>query len=63
MRTSRFRITYTTDVPGEVGVEEIQADEVGHVHDGSVSWLNFHDASGEVLRVRSQSVERIERVR
>ena len=62
MRNSRFKITYTTDVPGEIGVEEVHAEQVGHIHDGTVSWLNFHDGAGEVLRVRSESVERVERV-
>ena len=62
MRRSRFRITYATGDPGKVGVEEVDAEEIGHVHDGTVSWLNFHDGSGEVLRVRSDSVERVQRV-
>jgi len=61
MRGLRYRITYAAGVSGEGGTEEVDAEQIGHVHDGTVSWLNFHDSSGEVLRVRSDSVERVER--
>lgn len=63
MRNCKYRITFGTGVPGERWAEEVNADEIGHVHDGTVSWINFHDGSGEVFRVRSESVERVERIR
>ena len=63
MRNYKYRITFGAAVPGERWAEEVNADEIGHVHDGTVSWINFHDGSGEVLRVRSESVERVERIR
>ncbi len=63
MRGFRYRITYAAGVSGEGRTEEVDAEQIGHVHDGSLSWINFLDHAGEVLRVRSDSVERVERVR
>ena len=63
MGRSRFRITFAADIPGGAGTEDVDADEIGHVHDGTVAWLNFHDGAGEVLRLRSDSVERVQRIR
>ncbi|MCA1683500.1 MAG: hypothetical protein LC685_05920 [Actinobacteria bacterium] len=60
--TYRYRITFI-DGSGQARSEDVNAETIGHVHDGTVSWLNFHDGSGEVLRVRSDSVERIDRIR
>ncbi len=61
MRGFRYRITYAAGASGEGGAEEVDAEQIGHVHDGTVSWLNFMDGAGEVLRVRSDLVERVER--
>ncbi len=58
-----YRITYAASGSSERRVEQIDAQDIGHIYDGTVSWLNFHDAAGEVLRVRSNAVERVERVR
>lgn len=63
MRGFTYRITYGAGVSGEGGTEDVDAGQIGHVHDGTVSWLNFLDGSGEVLRVRSDLVERVERSR
>ena len=61
MRTRTYRITFW-EVSGQSRVQEVDAKTIGHVHDGTVSWLNFHDGAGEVLRVRADAVERVERV-
>ncbi len=64
MRMPKYRIVFAGVAPDQApSAEEIEAEQLGHVHDGTVSWLNFHDQRGEVLRVRSDSVERVERVR
>ncbi len=63
MGRSRYRITFAAEVPGGAGTEDVDADQIGHVHDGAVAWLNFHDGAGEVLRLRSDSVERVQRIR
>ena len=63
MRTRTYRIIYTATEHDERRSDEIDAEQIGHVHDGTLSWLNFHDQVGEVLRVRSDSVERVERLR
>lgn len=63
MARKTFKITFMATPPAESRwAEEVAADDVGHIHDGDIAWLNFHDSSGEVLRVRSGSVERVERV-
>jgi hypothetical protein len=63
MRTRTYRIIYAATASDQPGSDEIDAEAIGHVHDGTRSWLNFHDQVGEVLRVRSDAVERIERLR
>ena len=63
MRTRRYRIVHTATASEQAWAEEVDAEQIGHVHDGSLAWLNFHDQAGEVLRVRSDSVERVERLR
>lgn len=63
MRTRTYRIIYTATEHHERRSDEIEAEQIGHVHDGTLSWLNFHDQVGEVLRVRSDAVERVERLR
>ncbi len=63
MKTRRYRIVYSATASEQSWAEEVDAEGIGHVNDGSVAWLNFHDQGGEVLRVRSDSVERVERVR
>jgi hypothetical protein len=63
MRKGRYRITYAATASEQAWSEEVEAEQIGHVHDGSLAWLNFHDPAGEVLRVRSDSVERVERLR
>ncbi len=63
MRTSRYRIVYAATASDAAWAEEIDAQQLGHVHDGTVAWLNFHDQVGELLRVRSDAVERVERIR
>lgn len=63
MRTGRYRIVYGATASQQGWAEEVDAEQIGHVHDGSQAWLNFHDKEGEVLRVRSDAVERVERVR
>ncbi len=62
MRTRKYRIVFAASPPAQAWSEEIDAEEVGNVHDGTLSWLNFHGQAGDVLRVRSDSVERVERV-
>ena len=62
MKRSHYRVTFVAGAPGERRAEEIDAEQIGHIWDGTVSWLNFHDRFGEVLRVRSTAVERIERM-
>ena len=63
MRTRTYRIIYTATEHEERRSDEIDADQIGHIHDGTLSWLNFHDQAGEVLRVRSDAVDRVERLR
>jgi hypothetical protein len=63
MRTRRYRIVFSATARDQARSEEIDAEQIGHVHDGTLSWLNFHDQVGEVLRVRSDAVERVERLR
>ncbi len=63
MRTRRYRVVYAATASDQAWAEEIDAEQLGHVHDGTRSWLNFHDQAGEVLRVRSDAVERVERLR
>jgi len=63
MRKGSYRITYAATASEQAWSEEVDAEQIGHVHDGSMAWLNFHDSAGEVLRVRSNSVDRVERVR
>lgn len=63
MRTRKYRIVFAGTARDQAPSEEIDAEEIGHVHDGTLSWLNFHDQGGEVLRVRSDTVERVERLR
>ena len=63
MRTGKYRIVYTATSSDKAWAEEVDAEQIGHVHDGSLAWINFHDQAGEVLRVRSDSVERVERLR
>lgn len=62
MRTHRYGIVYAASAREQAWAEEVDAEQIGHVHDGSLAWLNFHDQAGEVLRVRSDSVERVERL-
>ncbi len=63
MRRRTYRITFLGDTSGKSPwIEEVDADEIGHVCDGAVTWLNFHDGAGEVLRVRSSAVERVDRI-
>ena len=63
MRTSKYRIVYAPTASDQSWAEEVDAEHIGHVHDGSLAWINFLDQAGEVLRVRSDSVERVERLR
>lgn len=63
MRKGRYKITYAATASEQAWSEEVDAGQIGHLHDGSLAWLNFHDPAGEVLRVRSESVARVERVR
>ena len=62
MRTRKYRIVYAATASDKASAEEVDAEEIGHVHDGSLAWINFLDQAGEVLRVRSDSVERVERL-
>ena len=62
MRTHRYRIVYAASASEQAWAEEVDAKQFGHVHDGFLAWLNSHDQAGEVLRVRSDSVERVERL-
>lgn len=63
MRTHRYRVVYAGTASDQAWAEEVDAEQIGHVHDGSLAWINFLDQAGEVLRVRSESVERVERLR
>ncbi|HEV2760155.1 MAG TPA: hypothetical protein VGV86_11360 [Acidimicrobiales bacterium] len=63
MRTGKYKIVYAATDSDQAWAEEVEAEQIGHVHDGSLAWINFLDQAGEVLRVRSDSVERVERVR
>ncbi len=63
MSRHRYRVVFASEVAGEAAGLEVDAEQIGHVHDGTISWLNFHDGGGEVLRLRSDSVERVERLR
>lgn len=63
MAHHRFIVTLLAPAEEPRQALEVVADEIGHVHDGTVSWLNFHDGAGEVLRLRSEAVERVDRVR
>ena len=63
MKTRKYRIVYAATASAQAWAEEVDAEEIGHVHDGSLAWINFLDQAGEVLRVRSDSVERVERIR
>ncbi|MCA1692038.1 MAG: hypothetical protein ABR540_04185 [Acidimicrobiales bacterium] len=63
MAKTKYRITFVAGTSGQTArSQEVDADQVGHIHDGTISWLNFHDDRGEVLRVRSASVERVDRM-
>ncbi len=62
MKTRTYKIVYAVTASEQRWAEEVDAEEIGHVNDGSVAWLNFRDQAGEVLRVRSDAVERVERV-
>ncbi len=63
MRMRKYKIVYAATGSEQARAEEVDAEQIGHVHDGSLAWLNFHDQAGEVLRVRSDAVERVERLR
>lgn len=63
MRTRKYRIVYAATASDQAWAEEVDAGQIGHVHDGSLAWINFLDQAGEVLRVRSDSVQRVERLR
>ena len=41
--------------------ETVKASKLVHAHDGSLSWLIFSDDLGEVCRVRSTNVLRVDR--
>lgn len=65
--TNTYRITFRdhqAPANGASGApaEEVQASMISHAHDGTVSWIIFHDEQGEVLRVRSDDVDRVDRV-
>jgi hypothetical protein len=62
MKTRKYKIVYAATASDQAFAEEVDAEQIGHVHDGSVAWINFHDQAGEVLRVRSDAVERVERL-
>jgi hypothetical protein len=62
MKTRKYKIVYAATASDKARAEEVDAEQIGHVHDGSVAWINFHDQAGEVLRVRSDAVERVERL-
>ncbi len=63
MRRGKYKIVYAATASDQAWAKEVEAEQIGHVHDGSLAWINFLDHAGEVLRVRSDSVERVERVR
>ena len=63
MSTRKYRVVYAATASDQAWAEEVDAEQIGHVHEGSLAWINFLDQAGEVLRVRSESVERVERLR
>ena len=62
MSVGTYRIVYPATPSNQRWAEKVEAEQIGDVHDGAVAGVNLLDESDEVLRVRSDSVERVERV-
>lgn len=56
---NKYKIRFLGDKEPD---EEVEASKVFDTNDGQVSWLVFSDGLGEVRRVRSALVERIDRM-
>ncbi len=63
MRRTRYQITNAANSSDQAWSEEAEAEQIGHVHDGSLAWLNLHDPAGRALRIPSDFLERLEPVR
>lgn len=62
MRTGTYRIVCPATPSDQDWAKKSEAEQIGQVHDATRAWINLLDESGEVLRVRSDSVERVEPV-